>query len=247
MNRSFRSVIVIPCYNEKSKLKVDNYLLFLSKHDDVLIHFVNDGSNDGTLEVLSDIKNQYPLKVEVFSYEKNAGKAEAVRRGMQNCNQKYNADFTAYLDADLAVSLDECNDMTKYCTKEIIYVFGSRIAKIGSIIQRKRSRFLIGRFIATLISMILSLKVYDTQCGCKVFTQELSKKIFKEEFISKWLFDVEIFFRIIDRVGRDKCLNVMLEVPLVRWVDEGESKVKYSYMFKMFVDLYRIKKAYKSI
>ena len=51
-----------------------------------------------------------------------------------------------------------------------------------------------GRVIATIISEILQIKVYDTQCGCKVFSRDLASEVFIDEFISRWLFDVEIFF-----------------------------------------------------
>jgi hypothetical protein len=70
----------------------------------------------------------------------------------------------------------------------------------------------------------------------------LAAAIFKDAFVSKWLFDVEIFDRIIKFYGRDKVLGKMLEVPLLRWVDRGDSKVKASYFFKLWIDLYRINK-----
>jgi len=102
------------------------------------------------------------------------------------------------------------------------------------------------RVIATSISKILKLKVYDTQCGCKIFEKELSETIFKDPFISKWLFDVEIFQRIILIYGRHQVLNKMVEIPLKRWIDKDGSKVKISYFFKMLMDLYSINKKYKT-
>lgn len=164
---------------------------------------------------------------------------------MIHCFDKYEYNYIAYLDADLAVSLDECLSLTQYINNNIIFCFGSRIAKIGSHIERKRYRFLIGRFIATIISNILSLKVYDTQCGCKIFTKKLAHQVFSDAFLSEWLFDVEIFFRIIKLYGKEGCLKMSLEVPLVKWVDKGKSKVSYIYFFKLFFDLYRINRKYK--
>jgi len=116
---------------------------------------------------------------------------------------------------------------------------------IGSVIERNMHRFIIGRIIATIISSILKLKVYDTQCGCKVFTKELSAQVFKDTFISKWLFDVEVFHRIIMIYGRDRVLDKMLEVPLKKWVDVEKSKVKFTYFFSLWVDLYLISKRLK--
>jgi hypothetical protein len=130
---------------------------------------------------------------------------------------------------------------------EILFSFGSRIRKIGSTIERENSRFLIGRVIATFISNILEIKVYDTQCGSKLFTKEISEELFQKEFISRWLFDVEIFYRMIHLFGKEKAINKMLEVPLKLWVEKGDSKVKLTYGFKLWFDLFEISRKYKKI
>ena len=90
------------------------------------------------------------------------------------------------------------------------------------------SILLIPSFIATLISNMLLLKFYDTQCGCKVLPRKISIKVFADSFISRWLFDIELFFRIKHLYGNINCIEVMLEIPLNKWIDSGDSKVKYS-------------------
>ena len=227
-----------------TRLPVDKFESFLDSHPHVMICFVNDGSKDNTLDILNSIKNKFP-NVDIVSYEPNQGKAEAVRRGILHCNDHIDHTFIAYLDADLATPLEDCLELTDRFTSNINFVFGSRILKVGSHIERKKYRFLAGRIIATFISNILKLKVYDTQCGCKLFTKNLSAVLFKEPFISKWLFDVEIFKRFTLIYGHDVAIKKMIEVPLKRWVDVGESKVSKSYFFKLWFDLYTIHKSYK--
>ncbi|PKP28211.1 MAG: glycosyl transferase family 2 [Bacteroidetes bacterium HGW-Bacteroidetes-18] len=234
--------IVIPCYNEEKGLIIEKYSRFIEENQEILICFVNDGSTDNTLKIIEGLKTRYPNQVVVHNLVKNVGKAEAIRKGMHFCNENHQFDYIAYLDADLATSLEECLEMTQYLNDKITFVFASRIKRIGAVIERSYYRFFIGRVIATGISYILKLGVYDTQCGCKVFSKELATAVFKEPFISKWLFDVEIFDRIIKFYGRDKVLEKMLEVPLVKWIDAGDSKVKASYFFKLWVDLYLINK-----
>ena len=233
---------VIPCYNEEKGLNIEKFSHFIEENKDILICFVNDGSTDNTLEIIEGLKDNYPKQVVVHNLAKNAGKAEAIRNGMHFCNENHHFDYIAYLDADLATSLEECLAMTHYLNNKIAFVFGSRIKRIGAVIERSYYRFFVGRIIATSISYILKLGVYDTQCGCKVFSKELATAVFKESFISKWLFDVEIFDRIIKFYGRDKVLEKMIEVPLVKWIDAGDSKVKTSYFFKLWIDLYKINK-----
>jgi len=238
--------IVIPCYNEEKGFLLEEYSSFIEKNHKILLCFVNDGSTDNTLTILALLKNKYSQKVEIVSYEKNKGKAEAVRNGIHYCNDRYEHKYVAYLDADLSTSLQECISLTKYFDKKIEFVFGSRIAKIGSVIDRKKSRFLIGRIIATIISDMLKIAVYDTQCGCKLFTKNLSKQIFDDNFISKWLFDVEIFFRIIEIHEKENALRKMVEVPLTKWIHSENSKVNVTYFFNLLFDLYNIRRKYKN-
>ena len=236
---------MVPCYNEENRLPIDDFRNFIRKHPEVLICFVDDGSSDQTLKVLNGLK-EGNTNVEIISYSPNKGKAEAVRTGINHCNTLFDHKYIAYLDADLATPLEDCLELTQRFTPEINFVFGSRILKVGSHIERKKYRFLAGRVIATFISNILKLKVYDTQCGCKLFTKDIAEVLFKDAFISKWLFDVEIFKRFTIIYGHETAINKMIEVPLKRWVDVGESKVSKLYFFKLWFDLLTIHRSYKN-
>jgi glycosyltransferase involved in cell wall biosynthesis len=247
MSILFNTSIVIPCYNEEKGISNSEYSNFLDNNPVAFICFVNDGSKDNTLGVLNVLKEKHPTQIHILSLEKNSGKAEAVRAGIKYCNTYFKHQYIGYLDADLATTLEEFIELRNYLQGEIVFSFGSRIRKIGSTIERENSRFLIGRIVATFISNILDIKVYDTQCGSKLFTKEISEKLFEKQFISKWLFDVEIFYRMILLFGREKAIKKMLEIPLKLWVEKGDSKVKFTYGFKLWFDLYKIRCEYKKI
>tara|TARA_R110002050_G_scaffold104139_1_gene213506 strand:- start:9287 stop:12190 length:2904 start_codon:yes stop_codon:yes gene_type:complete len=242
----YQLCIVIPCYNESSFFLHSNYQTFLQNNKKTLICFVNDGSTDNTIECITSLQNEFSDNVKIINHRENKGKAAAVKTGFNYCNETFNFENIAYLDADLAVSLEECYSLNSTINKDIDFVFGSRVLRIGSTITRNNFRHYTGRVIATLISYILSIKVYDTQCGCKIFKKELAKQVFIEPFISKWLFDVEIFFRILNYYGKELALKKMHEVPLERWIDRGDSKVKITYFFKLWFDLFKIKNKYSS-
>jgi len=246
MTEQLELSIVIPCYNEGKRLDVKQISSFLNNQLNVLLCFVDDGSKDNTLEVLNSLKNNFPTSIEVISTEKNGGKAEAVRTGVLHCNAQFNQKIIAYLDADLATSLEECVQISHQINSKVLFAFGSRISKIDNKIDRKLYRFFIGRIIATAISNQLGITVYDTQCGCKIIKNKLAKKIFQQKFISKWLFDVELFHRIIALYGKEKMAKICREIPLKKWIDIGESKVQFTYFFKVWIDLFKIGKTYKT-
>ena len=237
--------IIIPCYNESMRLPVNKYLDFLKLNKKVKIIFVNDGSTDKTKNLVTKLFNKFPEQIKILSYEKNKGKGNAVRDGFLYAVRQNMSGNLAYLDADLSTSLEECKLLSKKINDKIKFVFGSRIRKSNNVIKRKFHRFVIGRSIATIISSILGVSVYDTQCGCKIIDQKLVIQSFGEVFSSRWLFDVEIFLRLINFYGKDKFIEISKEVPLKNWVDTEDSRVRFIHAPRIILDLLIIKKSYK--
>lgn len=241
-------VIIIPCYNEYNRLDQKSFTKFLKNNPDVKIIFSDDASIDFTVNLLEKIQPNFKSQVYISKSQTNEGKAEAVRKAVLYALEE-NFSFTkiAYLDADLSVSLEECLSLSNQLNNKNLFVFGSRISKVDNTIVRSDFRHYSGRFVATIIANLLNISVYDTQCGCKIFDAQLAKIIFQEPFISRWLFDVELFFRVIKLYSREDLKKISLEIPLKTWIDKGDSKVKISYFFKIWRDLYLIKKKYERV
>jgi hypothetical protein len=90
---------------------------------------------------------------------------------------------------------------------------------------------------ATASGLLLGVRAYDTQCGAKVFRRSAVAEIFGEPFISRWIFDVEIYCRM----GHAR----ILEYPVKEWRDVPGSKVRIGReMFRVGGDLLRIRKVY---
>jgi hypothetical protein len=117
---------------------------------------------------------------------------------------------------------------------------------MGSKIERKTSRHLIGRFFATLFSLTLQMPFYDTQCGAKIFSRNIARTAFLSSFISNWLFDVEIFIRMKKHYGSINAQSKILEYPLAVWIEKGQSKISLKDFIKIPIDLIRIIFHYKS-
>ncbi len=238
--------IIIPCYNEANRFPTERYLQFLKQQPEVRLVFVDDGSSDTTEQVLSAIVAAFPKQTNLIVLEKNQGKAGAVQKGMLWAVTKTTSDRFAYLDADLSTSLEECLRLSEGIDESCRFIFGSRILKTDNQIERKWYRFLIGRVVATAISTLLGISVYDTQCGCKILHRDLVELAFKDAFSSRWLFDVEIFFRLIRAFGKKEMGAFSKEVPLDQWIDTEDSRVKFTYMFRLWVDLATIYFRYRS-
>ena len=242
-----RVAIVVPCYNEELRLDREAFRSFDLPGVELTFWLVNDGSSDGTLGVLEALARSQPERFQVVDLQQNGGKAEAVRRGVLAAAAT-TPDFIGFWDADLATPLDEVGSLLNVFQErpETELVFASRVRLLGRNIQRQAARHYFGRVGATLISLTLGIPVYDTQCGAKLF--RLSGEIvslFERPFLSRWIFDVEIIARLIEKRGRAATASVMYESPLRTWHDVHGSKVRSHDFVRALRDLWRIKRAYR--
>ena len=240
-----KTCIIIPCYNEENRLPQDEFLNYIKNNLDINFCFVNDGSSDQTLQILQSMKLVYPENIVVLDLKTNQGKAEAVRSGINHVILAYNYEIVGYFDADLATPLIEIKRLLCLLNENnYSMAFGSRIKLLNYIIERSNFRHYIGRFFATLSSMCLKAAIYDTQCGSKIFKRELASELFKTPFVTKWLFDVELFARIVNSKGYDFLKTNVVESPLRVWIEKGDSKVKFSNGLLIPLQLLKIKRKY---
>ncbi len=237
--------VVIPCYNEEKRLDVDRMLAFTDSRYDIRFLLVNDGSTDNTQRLLEKLCEAAPERFDVHRLERNVGKAEAVRRGLQRIFAT-GADYAGYWDADLATPLDTIPEFCAILDEkpQIELVLGARVRLSGRVIRRKLLRHFLGRGFATMASLMLGIQVYDHICGAKLFRlTHFVAGLFGEPFIGRWTFDAEIVARAI-RGRRDAHLSsaqdIIWEVPLSEWTEVGGSKVSYKYVVISFIEMIRI-------
>ena len=239
------AAIIIPCYNEALRLPKDKIIQFAETNKNIQICLVNDGSKDDTWDLLQKMKYECP-NLMVINNKKNQGKAETVRKTIFELFQQHQFDYYGYFDADLSTPLSEIQILINIAIdKNKILVMASRIQRLGSNIKRKFLRHIIGRVFATCASNILHLKVYDTQCGAKIFNANIIPFTFDQPFISRWLFDIEFIARIINKYGLSKSENTVYEHPIDNWEDIDGSKLKLTDFIKFPLELWNIYKTYK--
>jgi glycosyltransferase involved in cell wall biosynthesis len=193
--------------------------------------FVNDGSNDGTRELLDELSRGDGEHFKVLHLERNCGKAEAIRRGMQEVF-RLSPTYAGYWDADLATPLEAIPEFTEHLDTHprVEMIFGSRVRLMGHRIVRRPLRHYLGRLFATVASAILGISIYDTQCGAKLFRViPAIKRLFTQPYSSRWIFDVEILARYLHEfraAPRGSADDVIHEIPLLRWEDAAGSNVR---------------------
>ena len=243
-----KAVIVIPCYNEANRIDPEGFRRFFS---DPLVNllFVNDGSSDATSEVLANFCKSSSERASFIDLPKNAGKAEAVRRGMLRVLDD-GAEVTGYYDADLATPPEEMIRLARTIDERGVEVaIASRVQLLGTRIERTPVRHYLGRIFATLSSLAINMPVYDTQCGAKAFRAGPSlRAALAEPFHSRWFFDVELLGRLHHGTPQAPGLPIesFVEVPLLRWRDVPGSKLRPLDFPKSLSELVRLRHSLRS-
>lgn len=249
MRRS-KLILVVPCYNEARRIPLDLFERFLSRHEEIAVCFVDDGSTDSTREMLLNFVTRNDESSCLLSISKNSGKADAVRYGiLEMLKQETSCPYIGYWDADLATPLEQSLEFLALIDgNSMIYaVVGSRWVHLGANIERGYVRNIIGMLMAALIASYLKLNLYDSQCGAKIFRSTIALEMFRKRFVSRWLFDVEIFKRLKQFLAQQLHVDeaVMMnmhcrELPLHSWRDVADSKLHLSDALSIFFEIIRI-------
>jgi glycosyltransferase involved in cell wall biosynthesis len=234
--------LVIPCFNEEQRLVESEVIQCIAVLQCSVI-LVDDGSTDRTLEVMNNLRHRFPEDIHVLPLRTNVGKGEAVRAGFNFAFER-GATQVLFCDADFAVGPQ---DLMRICTTleehtDCKAVIGSRIALVGSNIQRSVFRHYSGRAFATLVSLILGHRIYDTQCGAKAFKVDSEvRKAFSQPFLSRWAFDVEVIGRLFRMQRSKNGQGIILELPLRSWSEIAGSKLNLGSQLRTVLELFKIR------
>ncbi|CAM1368225.1 glycosyltransferase [Tenacibaculum xiamenense] len=127
--------IIIPCYNEEKRLNVDAFRKWLKDFNDFQICFVNDGSNDNTLNILTKFKQEYSDRITVINKKKNQGKSMAIKAGARYFYSISTIQYVGYFDADFDSNFDDFDDLIKELkqNKKLEMYFGNRVEMLHKI------------------------------------------------------------------------------------------------------------------
>ena len=121
-----KTCIIIPCFNEFTRIKTEEFVKCIRCNNNIDFLFVNDGSTDLTLQKLQELKNTCSDRIEIISNNQNLGKAESIRVGVLIVNNQNKYDYIGYWDADLSTPLDEIEYFINAIKTNKLLIIGSR-------------------------------------------------------------------------------------------------------------------------
>jgi len=184
--------VVLPTFNERDLIEssVDSVSAFAVENPYYHFLFVDDGSDDGTAEILdAAIKRHNRKNISFLVYGRNRGKGYAVKTGFEQMA----ADALCFIDSDLVYSLDHLKLIVeKLRTSDV--VIGSRKISPERKSRPSLRRHILGESFNRLARLMLNLPYRDTQAGLKGFRLDAARRIFGKTGITGFGFDVEVLF-----------------------------------------------------
>jgi dolichol-phosphate mannosyltransferase len=182
--------VIMPAFNEarnigKSLTRTHEALKTIEPSFQIVA--VDDGSSDGTGEVLEGLKPTLD-RLTVVCLPSNRGKGEALRQGFARATGKR----ILFLDADMDLPPEQIGGFLHQLEVDgADVVIGSKMHP-QSRISYPTHRKLISLIYFTITRILFGLPVRDTQTGLKVFRREVLEKCMPRMLVKSFAYDLEL-------------------------------------------------------
>lgn len=242
INKSVNISLIIPIYNENKN--ISSFFNEINNLNTSIINeliFIDDGSNDGSGNKLSEYINDFNSKndqskisLKIYKNFKNRGYGFSLKKGIKNSQNNINA----IIDLDLSYKIDDLNKLSEFMVNNHEYydlVLGERKINKTNTTFIKR----IGKsFINKITNFVFGENIIDYNSGLRIFKKELVMEHIKI-YSDRFSFTTSMTIAFLSQQHDIKFIDINYE-------DRGgESKLKtkdfFSFVYTVFSLLFFFK------
>jgi len=167
-----RTLVVIPTYNERANIQaLLNQVLSLPEGFHVLV--VDDGSPDGTAQLVKEIQNQFPTRIHLLERAGKLGLGTAYLAGFRwGLNSGY--DFIFEMDADFSHNPNDLSRLLHACLQEgADLAIGSRYVRGGGVINWPFNRIALSKGASIYTRLITGMPIKDPTAGFMCYSRKV--------------------------------------------------------------------------
>ena len=189
------SLVIIPTYNESHNIgKLIEKTLSLEKKIDILI--IDDGSPDGTADIVKSLIEKHPGRIHIIERESKSGLGTAYVTGFKFALSKGYQNICE-MDADFSHNPEDLPRLIEPVEAgETDLAIGSRYSDGISIVNWPLSRLILSFAANVYARTITGLPVKDTTAGFKCIHRKVLESIDLDRISSNgYAFQIEIHYR----------------------------------------------------
>ncbi|WP_461790905.1 polyprenol monophosphomannose synthase [Pedobacter sp.] len=228
------SLVIIPTYNEKENIeKIIRKVFSLPYLFEILI--IDDGSPDGTAQIVQQLQNEFPA-LHLEQRKGKLGLGTAYIHGFKWALEK-RYEYIFEMDADFSHNPEDLVRLREACVNGADLAIGSRYVKGVNVVNWPMGRVLMSYFASMYVRIITGINIQDATAGFKCYRRKVLETIpmHKIKFVG-YAFQIEMKFTAI-KFG----FNVV-EVPII-FTDrtEGTSKMSTRIFREAFLGVIQMK------
>jgi dolichol-phosphate mannosyltransferase len=228
-------LVIIPTYNEKENVaEMIKTVMGLPMSFDLL--FVDDGSPDGTAQIIQDHAAQHPGRIHLIQRTGKLGLGTAYITGFKWAIEK-GYDYICEMDCDFSHNPNDLPRLVKACQDGADMSVGSRYTKGGGVENWPWNRRWMSKGAGVYVNVVLGLGVKDATAGFVCFQRKVLESIDLDniQFIG-YAFQIEMKYKT------KKSGFTISEVPIL-FKDRilGQSKMSLNIFNEAFIGVLKMR------
>lgn len=170
-----KKIVIIPTYNERENIEnIIRKVFSLEGEYNILI--IDDGSPDGTADIVKRIQEEYPKRLFIIERGKKLGLGTAYITGFR-WSIENNYDYIFEMDADFSHNPDDLPRLYNACKAGADLAIGSRYCDGVSVVNWPIGRIIMSYYASAYVRKMLRMKIFDCTAGFKCYSRKVLETI----------------------------------------------------------------------